>query len=56
MILNGDIDRIKTFLMRYGKMIDRDTKVAYLGDYRGKMATLKLYVVNTLCVKIQCNA
>lgn len=56
MILNGDIAHIKTFLTMYDKMIDGDTKVAYLGDYRGKMATLKLYVINALCVKIKCNA
>lgn len=56
MILSVDIAHIKTFLTRYDKMIDGDTKVAYLGDYRGKMATLKLYVINALCGGIDCNA
>lgn len=37
-------------------MIDGDTKVAYLGDYRGKTTTLKLYVINALCGENECNA
>lgn len=47
---------IEIFFVWCDKMIVEKEKVAYLGDYRGKITTLKLYVINALCVKIECNA